>query len=64
MLEDDCCSLLTSYDIKFIVMPSDGTRCGERLDVRVTFEHEQPKVLLVKKNEVKTLVFDLICLHR
>ena len=32
--------------------------------IRVKFDHEQPKVFVVKKNEVKTLVFDLICLHR
>jgi len=64
MLEDGSCSSLETYDIKFATVPPDGGRCGERLDVRIKFEHRQPKVLVVKKNEVKTLVFDLICLHR
>lgn len=64
MLRDDCCSYLETYDIKFTTVPPDGDRCGERLDVRVKFEDGQPKILMVKKNEAKTLIFDLICLHR
>ena len=64
MLKDDSCSSLETYDIKFTIVPPYGGRCGERLDARVKFEHRQPKVLMVKKNEVKTLIFDLICLHR
>ena len=64
MLEDDSCFSLETYDIKFATEPPDGGRCGERLDVRVKFEDGRPTVLMVKKNEVKTLVFDLICLHR
>ena len=64
MLEEGSCSSLETYDIKFTTVPPDGGRCGERLDVRIRFDHGQPKVLVVKKNEVKTLIFDLICLHR
>ena len=66
MLCEDCCSyqILETYDIKFTTVLPDGGRCGERLDVRVKFEDGQPNVLLLKKNEVETQIFDLICLHR
>ena len=64
MLHDEHCSYLETFDIKFTAIQSDDGRYGEKVDVRVKFEHGKPKVLLARKNEVKTVIFDVICLHR
>ena len=65
MLHDDRCSYLETFDIKFDIQSDDGNYGKKKkLDVRVEFEHGKPRVLLVKKNEIKTVIFDVICLHR
>ena len=64
MLHEDHCSYLETFDIKFTTIQADGSSYGRKLDVRVKFEHGEPRVLLARKNEVKTVIFDVICLHR
>ena len=60
--EDHCC--LETFDIKFTAIQSDDNTYGENLSVRVRFEHGEPKILLARKSDVKTVVCDVICLHR
>ena len=57
-------SSLETFDIKFILTTSGGTRHGDKLDARVKFEDGKPILLLVKKNDNKIVVFDTVCLHR
>ena len=64
MLHDDHCSYLETFDIKFTAIQSDDDSYGKMLDVRVTFEHGEPRVLQTRKNETKTLILNVICLHR
>ena len=64
MLHDDHCSYLETFDIKFTAIPFDDSSYRRELDVRVKFEHGEPRVLRTRKNEVKTLLLDVICLHR
>ena len=64
MLHDDHCSYLETFDIKFTAIQSDDDSYGKMLDVRVMFEHGEPRVLRTRKNEAKTLILNVICLHR
>ena len=34
------------------------------VDVRIKFEQDHPKILHVKRNEAKIVVFDVLSLHR
>ena len=61
MLSEEQISLLETFDIKFTV---PGERERASVDVRLKFDGEEPTVLLVKKNEAKAVVFDVLCLHR
>ena len=36
----------------------------EKLDIRVQFKDGKPTPSMVKINETKTAVFDILCLHR
>ena len=60
MLKEEKISVLETFDIKFTI-PGEKE---SRVDVRVKFEGCRPTVLQAKMNEVKTLVFDVLCLHR
>lgn len=51
-------SMLETYDMK-LVAKNKG-----HLDVRIAFEHGKPRVLQLKKDEHKVVVFDFLCLHR
>ena len=64
MLHDDHCSYLETFDIKFTAILADDDSYGKMLDVRVKFEHGKAIVLRTRKNEVKTLMLNVICLHR
>jgi hypothetical protein len=54
-------TLLETFDIKFTV-PGETERVS--VDVRLKFDGRKPTVLLVKKNEAKVVVFDVLSLHR
>jgi hypothetical protein len=54
-------SFLETFDVKFTA-PKRLQR--NAIDVRIKFEDGQPKVLMVKKNESKIVVFDVLYLHR
>ena len=58
---DEKISLLETFDIKFTV-PGKTDRVS--VDVRLKFDGRKPTVLLVKKNEAKVVVFDVLSLHR
>ena len=58
---DEKISVLETFDVKFTV---PGERERVSIDVRIKFDGQQPTVLLVKKNEAKVVVFDVLSLHR
>ena len=58
---DEKISLLETFDLKFTI-PRGRER--KSVDMRLTFRGEQPTLLLVKKNEAKVVVFDVLSLHR
>ncbi|CAI8016455.1 hypothetical protein GBAR_LOCUS10095 [Geodia barretti] len=58
---DERISLLETFDIKFTV-PGETERVS--VDVRLKFDGRKPTVLLVKKNEAKVVVFNVLSLHR
>ena len=58
---DEKISLLETFDIKFTV-PGETERVS--VDVRLKFDGRKLTVLLVKKNEAKVVVFDVLSLHR
>ena len=61
-LEDERVSVLETFDVKF-TNPRGG-RKRSAVDVRIKFEQDRPKILHVKRNEVKIVVFDVLSLHR
>ena len=61
-LREERVSVLETFDIKFTDPKTGKKRMA--VDVRIKFEHDQPKILLAKKNEAKIVVFDVLCLHR
>lgn len=60
--ESECMGNLETFDVKF----TDPRAGKERksIDVRIKFKDGQPNILLVKKNEAKIVVFDVLNLHR
>ena len=54
----DLGSMVETYDVK-LVADSVGN-----LDIRLQFVGGKPEVVIVKKNEDKLLVTDVLCLHR
>lgn len=54
----DLGSMVETYDVK-LVADSVGN-----LDIRLKFVGGIPEVMVVKKNEDKLLVTDVLCLHR
>ena len=61
-LGDERVSVLETFDVKF-TNPRGG-RKRTAVDVRITFEQDRPKILHVKRNEAKIVVFDVLSLHR
>jgi hypothetical protein len=61
-LEDERVSVLETFDVKF-TNPRGG-RKRTAVDVRIKFEQDRPKILHVKRNEAKIVVFDVLSLHR
>ena len=61
-LEDERVSVLETFDVKF-TNPRAG-RKRTQVDVRIKFEQDRPKILHVKRNEAKIVVFDVLSLHR
>ena len=61
VLMDETPSILETFDIKYT-----GLRGRENasVDVRVKFAGHKATLLLAKKDEVKTIVFDVLNLHR
>ena len=51
-------SMVETYDVK-LVADSVGN-----LDIRLQFAGGKPEVMIVKKNEDKLLVTDVLCLHK
>ena len=58
---DDTLSILETFDIKYTGLRG---RENARVDVRVKFAGHKATLLLAKKDEVKTVVFDVLNLHR
>ena len=54
----DAGSTTITYDMKL------GVKDTGKLDVRLQFIDKKPKVVQVKKNENKILIFDMMCLNR
>ena len=54
----DADSTTITYDMKL------GVKDRGKLDVRLQFIDKKPKVVQVKKDENKILIFDVMCLNR
>ena len=54
----DLGSMVETYDVKLVA------DCVGNLDIRLQFVGGKPEVVIVKKNEDKLLVTDVLCLHR
>ena len=54
----DAGSTTITYDMKL------GVKDRGKLDVRLQFIDKKPKVVQVKKDENKILIFDVMCLNR
>ena len=54
----DAGSTTITYDMKL------GVKDRGKLDVRLQFIDKKPKVVQVKKDENKILIFDVLCLNR
>ena len=54
----DTGSMTVTYDMKL------GVKEQGKLDIRLQFPDRKPKVVQVKKDEKKVLIFDVICLNR
>ena len=54
----DAGSTTITYDMKL------GVKERGKLDVRLQFIDKKPKVVQVKKDENKILIFDVMCLNR
>ena len=54
----DAGSTTITYDMK------PGVKDRGKLDVRLQFIDNKPKVVQVKKDENKILIFDVMCLNR
>ena len=59
-LNEKLISVLETFDIKLTIMGNSE----RRVDLRIKFEDRSPIVLLVKRNEAKLIVLDVLCLHR
>jgi hypothetical protein len=57
-LLEDADSTTITYDMKL------GVKERGKLDVRLQFVDKKPKVVQVKKDENKILIFDVMCLNR
>ena len=54
----DTGSTVVTYDMKL------GVKERGKLDVCIQFTEKKPKVVQVKKDENKILIFDMMCLNR
>jgi len=54
---DEPTNVLETFDLKF-------SSKGARIDLRLRINSGRLEVVVVKKNERKVTVFDVLCLHR
>ena len=54
-------SVVRTFDMKFTV-PGQSKR--NAIDIRIKFDNKEPTVMLAKRNEIKVVLFDVLCLHR
>jgi len=54
---DEPTNVLETFDLKF-------SSKGARIDLRLRIKGGRLEVVVVKKNERKVAVFDVLCLHR